>query len=214
MADGADNMACGSATEVVRCFADRAAASRGGRHLRSDARFRGSRLSPRSVRAEQCLLGEFERYIFDASAAGDVCEFVHTIGRGSPLELDALIQRHPLLDGEPMVLVSGIAYAGDEATAREELAMLESCPARSRAIRAATKNLRRLDELRADWDPDERVRLVARARSTSGMSARDAEPESSRTAWRRCAKYAEFIYAHNEREQPVRAVRAGIVNVL
>jgi len=77
-------------------------------------------------------------YVYDAAAAGDVCEFVHAIGRDSPLELDVLIQRHPLLGGEPMVLLSGIAYAEDEATAREQLAILESCPARSRAIRAAT----------------------------------------------------------------------------
>jgi FAD/FMN-containing dehydrogenase len=75
-------------------------------------------------------------YIYDAADASEVCEFVHRIGRESTLELDVLIQRHPLTNDEPMVLLSGIAYTDSEEDAIRELAVLETCSARPRALQA------------------------------------------------------------------------------
>ncbi|WP_292815733.1 FAD-binding oxidoreductase [Microbacterium sp. HA-8] len=76
------------------------------------------------------------RYIFPASAAEEVFRFANERGRDTPVELGVIVQRHEIADWEPVVLLGGFAYAETEEEARAQLAFLEECPARSRALAA------------------------------------------------------------------------------
>lgn len=70
-----------------------------------------------------------------------MCAFVHEVGGDTDLELDVLIQRHPLLDDEPMVVLSGMAYTETEEEAREQLELLETFSERHRSIQATVNAL-------------------------------------------------------------------------
>jgi len=73
-------------------------------------------------------------YVFPADCLADVFGFVHEIGTTTPIELTGGIARLPLTDGEPAVMLSAVAFTDTEEEAREQLAILESVPGRSRAI--------------------------------------------------------------------------------
>jgi FAD/FMN-containing dehydrogenase len=73
-------------------------------------------------------------YIFPASAAADVCRFIHEVGRDTPLEMGVLIQRHAIADFEPVVILTATAYTWNEEEARDQLALLETCPSRPLAL--------------------------------------------------------------------------------
>jgi len=73
-------------------------------------------------------------FIFPAVAAADVCRFIHEVGRETPLEMGVLIQRHAIAEFEPVVILTASAYAWNEEDARQQLALLETCPARPLAL--------------------------------------------------------------------------------
>jgi hypothetical protein len=74
------------------------------------------------------------RYIFPASAASSVFRFLHEAGRTTPTEMGAIIHRHPMAAGEPVVLLGATSFAESEDAAREQLAFMDSCPARGDAL--------------------------------------------------------------------------------
>jgi FAD/FMN-containing dehydrogenase len=72
--------------------------------------------------------------VFPASAAAEVCRFIHEVGRDTPLEMGVLIQRHEAAAFEPIVMLTATAYAWTEEEARQQLALVEACAARPQAL--------------------------------------------------------------------------------
>ncbi|GAA1001753.1 FAD-binding oxidoreductase [Subtercola frigoramans] len=74
------------------------------------------------------------QYVFPISAAHDVFDFVHTVGRQTPTELLVLITRTPMTNDEPAVVLVSVAHTLTEPEALEQLSLFETCPARDQAI--------------------------------------------------------------------------------
>ena len=74
------------------------------------------------------------QYVYPISAAREVFEFVHSVGRETPTELLVLITRTPVTGDEPAVVLVAVAHADTENEAVEQLALFETCPVRDAAI--------------------------------------------------------------------------------
>jgi FAD/FMN-containing dehydrogenase len=77
-------------------------------------------------------------YVYPTASIPDVCDFLHTIATTTPAEIGAIIRRHDLGAGEPVLFLSGIAFADSEEEARRQLGVLETFPGRSAALVAET----------------------------------------------------------------------------
>jgi FAD/FMN-containing dehydrogenase len=73
-------------------------------------------------------------YVYPTSAISDVCAFLHDVATETPAEVGAIIRRHDLGDGEPIILLTAIAYTDDEDEARAQLETFARYPGRAQAL--------------------------------------------------------------------------------
>jgi FAD/FMN-containing dehydrogenase len=76
-------------------------------------------------------------YLYPIEELETVFTWAHEIAPRVPREVELMVVIHHGLDGEREIAVTGPALAADERTAREALAVLETCPALQRAKAAA-----------------------------------------------------------------------------
>jgi FAD/FMN-containing dehydrogenase len=73
-------------------------------------------------------------YVYPTSAISDVCAFLHDVATETPAEVGAIIRRHDLGGGEPIILLTAIAYTDDEDEARAQLEVFARYPGRAQAL--------------------------------------------------------------------------------
>lgn len=75
-------------------------------------------------------------YIYPPECLTEVFGFIHEVGRSTPTELTGVITRLPITGGEPAVLLNAVAFTDSEVEARDQLALFDTAPFRSRALMA------------------------------------------------------------------------------
>lgn len=90
----------------------------------------------------------------------EVFRWAHAIGKQTELELIGMVYRDDALSKDPLIQMTGIAFADSTIEAKKLLAELETCPARPRVVQAATFMRQSLANLTAGSDshylPDRR----------------------------------------------------------
>jgi FAD/FMN-containing dehydrogenase len=77
-------------------------------------------------------------YVYPTDVIPDACAFLHEIATATSAEVGAIIRRHELGDGEPVMFLTAIAYTDTEEEARAQLDLFETFSRLGSALHADT----------------------------------------------------------------------------